>query len=307
MSIFSRLARQHSKSDSKPHNTGSLPAERIFDLYKSLTVGIETATGSGSGVIVTSGGVIATNYHVVGNEAAVTIKFCSGKQVICRVQSSYRDVDLAFLVLESAGASLMDAGVKLDLLRDSNQQTPIVCTGEKVYTIGHPMGLDYSLTQGIVSACSRSIGTKTYIQIDAAINPGNSGGPLYNDRGQLIGINTCSRSDSQGLNFAIPISTVYDKLSELQDKIKRHEVCYCCVCGNASIDLRYCDNCGATIRIAQGANVPGPSREGPDSHVSPKGLAKEKGNSIDCRSCGSPNSSTMRYCGHCGAMNILPT
>ena len=80
--------------------------------------------------------------------------------------------------------------------------------GDEIYAIGAPRSLDYTLTKGVISNKSRSIGFNKYIQIDAAINSGNSGGPLLNNKGQVIGVNSMKISDAEGIALAIPITSV---------------------------------------------------------------------------------------------------
>ena len=89
-------------------------------------------------------------------------------------------------------------------------------TGDDIYAIGAPKGMAYTLTKGSISAKERMIGSRAYIQIDAAINEGNSGGPLLNDAGQVLGMNTLKMSDSEGIGLAIPVNRICDYLETLE-------------------------------------------------------------------------------------------
>ncbi len=159
--------------------------------------------GTGSGFILSTDGQILTNAHVVDDTSQVTVTLKDGRQLPGKVLGSDPVTDLA--VIKVAAESLPIAK-----LGDSKNLSP----GEWAIAIGNPLGLDNSVTLGIVSATGRSssdVGIPDkrvrYIQSDAAINPGNSGGPLLNSQGEVIGINTAIRADGQGLGFAIPIQT----------------------------------------------------------------------------------------------------
>jgi serine protease Do len=166
-----------------------------------------------------------------------------------------------------------------------------------VYAIGHPLGLDYTLTRGIVSAVDRDIDGWRTLQVDAAINPGNSGGPLYGENGDLIGIISCSRLESQGINFAVPADIVYGKFNAYLDERSRGCLHYCTVCGTASRDPRYCDHCGSLIALIEAVD----EEEG--ALIAPQqqdGVAEESAVS-SCPCCGAASQPGERYCAVCGA------
>lgn len=164
--------------------------------------------GSGSGFIWDDAGHVVTNYHVIENASEAIVRLANGKD--------YR----ASLV----GASLIHdiAVLRINVSHKSSPPLPIgtshnLKVGQKVYAIGNPFGLDWTLTNGIVSALDRSLTEETgvtiehLIQTNAAINPGNSGGPLLDSAGRLIGINTAIYSPSganAGIGFAVPVDTV---------------------------------------------------------------------------------------------------
>jgi S1-C subfamily serine protease len=159
--------------------------------------------GTGSGFIFSADGQILTNAHVVDDTSQVTVTLKDGRMLPGKVLGSDPVTDLA--VIKVAAQSLPIAK-----LGDSGNLT----AGQWAIAIGNPLGLDNSVTLGIISATGRSsadVGIPDkrvrYIQSDAAINPGNSGGPLLNTQGEVIGINTAIRADGQGLGFAIPIQT----------------------------------------------------------------------------------------------------
>jgi len=156
--------------------------------------------GQGSGFIVSPDGLVLTNAHVVRDAKEVTVKLSDRREFAARVLGSDPVTDVAVLRIDAKDLPTVRLG-------DPKQ----VEVGDRVLAIGAPYGLEQSATQGIVSAKGRSLPGDTvvpFIQTDAAVNPGNSGGPLFDGRGNVIGINAQIYSQSggfQGLSFAIPI------------------------------------------------------------------------------------------------------
>ncbi|MBD2562441.1 MULTISPECIES: HhoA/HhoB/HtrA family serine endopeptidase [Nostoc] len=160
--------------------------------------------GSGSGFIITSSGQILTNSHVVDGADRVTVTLKDGRTFDGKVLGEDPVTDVAVIEIDANNLPTLAVG-------NSDALQP----GEAVIAIGNPLGLNNTVTSGIISATGRSgsdIGASDkrvdYIQTDAAINPGNSGGPLLNVRGQVIAMNTAIIRGAQGLGFAIPINTV---------------------------------------------------------------------------------------------------
>jgi len=159
--------------------------------------------GVGSGFVINPNGQILTNAHVVNNADTVTVSFSDGRTVEGKVLGQDTVTDVA--VVQVPGNNLPTVE-----LAKSEQVQP----GQWAIAIGNPLGLQETVTVGVVSATDRSISDiglsdsrVGYIQTDAAINPGNSGGPLLNARGQVIGVNTAIIQGAQGIGFAIPIDT----------------------------------------------------------------------------------------------------
>jgi len=160
--------------------------------------------GTGSGFIVNANGQILTNSHVVNGADTVSVTLKDGRTFKGEVLGEDSVTDVAVIKIAANDLPIIPIG-------NSDGLRP----GEWVIAIGNPLGLDNTVTAGIVSATDRSssdIGVSDkrvgFIQTDAAINPGNSGGPLLNARGEVIGMNTAIISGAQGLGFAIPINTV---------------------------------------------------------------------------------------------------
>lgn len=163
-----------------------------------------TERGLGSGFIVSNDGRIITNSHVVDGADTVEVTLKDGRKLQGRVLGSDPVTDVAVVKVDATDLPTVT-------LSDSEQIQP----GEWAIAIGNPLGLDNTVTVGIISATGRSSGDAgipdkrvDFIQTDAAINPGNSGGPLMNERGEVIGMNTAIRADAQGIGFAIPINTI---------------------------------------------------------------------------------------------------
>jgi serine protease Do len=169
--------------------------------------------GAGSGFIVSPDGVILTNAHVVDGADEVTVKLTDKREFKAKVLGTDKTTDVAVLKIDASALPYVTIG---------NPNTTRV--GEWVVAIGQPYGFENTVTSGIVSAKSRSLpgdAAVPFIQTDAAVNPGNSGGPLFNLKGEVIGVNSqiFSRSGGfQGLAFAIPI----DVAMNVEDQIVHH-------------------------------------------------------------------------------------
>jgi Do/DeqQ family serine protease len=169
----------------------------------------EDVRASGSGVIVDPNGYILTNNHVIENAHEITVRLSDSRKFTARLVGSDPKTDVAVLKVDAPGplpaAELGDS----DALR----------VGQWAVAIGHPFGLDRTVTVGIVSATARTrVGVAAYenfIQTDASINPGNSGGPLLNLDGRVVGVNTAIVSAGQGIGFSIPINMAREVMRQL--------------------------------------------------------------------------------------------
>jgi serine protease Do len=165
----------------------------------------------GSGFIINAGGYIVTNNHVVEGATEIKVTLATKQEFAATLVGRDPKTDLALIKIKSSEP--------LPTIPFGNSDTLEV--GEWLLAIGNPFGLGHTVTSGIVSAKGRIIGAGPYddfIQTDASINPGNSGGPLFNMRGQVIGINTAIIAGGQGIGFAIPINLAKEVLSQLHDK-----------------------------------------------------------------------------------------
>ena len=165
----------------------------------------------GSGFIISADGYVMTNAHVIDGADEVTVKLLDKREFRAKVIGADKRTDVALLKIDATGLPAVRLG-------DSNQLKP----GEWVVAIGSPFGFEHSVTAGIVSAKGRALPQENYvpfIQTDVAINPGNSGGPLFNLKGEVVGINSqiFSRSGGfMGISFAIPIDLAMDIQQQLR-------------------------------------------------------------------------------------------
>jgi serine protease Do len=170
---------------------------------------VPNAPGSGSGVIIDPEGHIITNNHVVGDSTEVEVRLSDKTKLIAQVVGKDPDTDLAVLKVT--------ADRPLPSARFGDSAT--VRVGQWVLAVGNPFGLDRTVTLGVVSGIGReNVNLSRYenfIQTDASINPGNSGGPLFNLRGEVIGINTAIINFAQGIGFAIPSNMAKQVLQQL--------------------------------------------------------------------------------------------
>ena len=175
----------------------------------------------GSGFIISQDGYILTNAHVVDAADEVTVRLTDKREFTAKVIGSDRRTDVAVIKIEASGLPVVAIGDPAKLK-----------VGEWVLAIGSPFGFDNTVTAGIVSAKGRSLPQENYVpflQTDAAINPGNSGGPLFNLKGEVVGINSqiYSRTGGfMGLSFAIPIDVAMDVTGQLRShgKVSRGRI-----------------------------------------------------------------------------------
>jgi serine protease Do len=166
---------------------------------------------SASGFVISPDGYIVTNFHVVESASSVKVGFLDGREMPARVIGRDREVDLALVKVDPPSP------LQVAPLGDSDAAQ----VGDWVIAIGNPLGLEHTVTVGIVSAKGRRVNGKydDYLQTDASINPGNSGGPLIDTRGRVVGINTMIRvyeSSATGIAFAIPVNMIKPLLPQLR-------------------------------------------------------------------------------------------
>ncbi len=197
-------------TDSGVFMTADLPERTVKELVTKFGEGvvlIETPDGLGSGFIINDRGYCVTNYHVVETQTRVAVTIFHRSDNGDFERRSIRDVKIIalnphfdFALLEIPKQDDLQFNPVYIADDDSHRE------GDAVFAIGSPLGLERSVSEGIVSTRNRNMNGIVYIQTTAQINPGNSGGPLFNDRGQVIGVINMKLSFGEGLGFAIPVS-----------------------------------------------------------------------------------------------------
>ena len=195
------------------YQTASTPppvrdVRELVNLLGEGVVQVSTPGGLGSGFIINSDGFLITNFHVIEGETQISVEVYLVKNGQLE-RKTYKNVqiiainkfnDMALLKIADKDAPHFSRV----LLGDSET----LSVGEPVFAIGSPLGLERTVTQGIVSTKTRELQGELYLQTTAQINPGNSGGPLFNMRGEVVGITNMKISFGEGLGFAIPINAV---------------------------------------------------------------------------------------------------
>ncbi len=215
---------------------------KIIDLYRKVVIQIATPYSTGTGFYLADYHLIITNEHVVRGNREVVLKIYGHEKMKARVLYIDPKYDLAFIDIPK-GVELPAVSINIE---------HIVQQGDPVIAVGHPFGLKYTATQGIVSNTLHQQAGITYIQHDAALNPGNSGGPLVNSSSEVIGVNTFIIRDGNNIGFSLPVMYLKESLDE-------YRVFYdqagarCISCSNLVLEATeeegYCPYCGSKITL----------------------------------------------------------
>lgn len=214
--------KQNSKTDKRPLGLNSEQGQTFDDLMKRFLdkdgarpSPNREASSLGSGFITSKDGYVVTNYHVIAQADEIIVRLSDRREFSAELVGIDKRSDVALLKVDATDLPVLETGSSANLK-----------VGEWVVAIGSPFGFDHSVTAGIVSAKGRSLPSENYvpfIQTDVAINPGNSGGPLFNLKGQVVGINSqiFSRTGGfMGVSFAIPIDVAQRVVKQLKVKGK---------------------------------------------------------------------------------------
>lgn len=230
----------------------------IIENFQPAIIQIATKSSTGTGFYLKQYDVIVTNEHVVGSAAEVAVTGKTFQKALAKVWYIDKKHDLAFIQAPD-GVHFPELKLgKYEELKD----------GDEIIAIGHPYGLNYTATQGVISKVDRVRQGMKFIQIDAAINPGNSGGPLVNSQGEVIGVNTFIIKGGDNLGFALPVSYLISAL-ELYAPHRGTAAARCPSCDflvlASNIDSKkYCPACGTEVKLPELA----------DKDVQPLGVAR---------------------------------
>lgn len=185
------------------HPQGTCALCDLYYLARQSVVIVRLERSLGTGVIVGEDGLVVTNAHVVGETESVTIELSDGSTTRASVIARDTKIDLALLKVEPSDRAW------LALMLEGDDRPPV---GTDIYIIGHPLGLGWSVSRGVVSGHRRAgeVGPVGYIQTDAAISPGNSGGPMVTGDSRIVGIvvSKLAGSGAENIAFAIPVADV---------------------------------------------------------------------------------------------------
>lgn len=222
-----------------------MDVQAIIEKFRPAIIQIAAPESNGTGFYLTEYNLIITNFHVTEGVSELIIKGKSFDKTFTKVWYTDKKHDLSFLKppdnVEFGNVSLGN----YETLKD----------GDDVIAIGHPFGLSYSATLGVISKVDRIRNGLKYVQIDAAINPGNSGGPLVNSLGDVIGVNSFIYKGGDNLGFALPVMYLKEALT-LYMPVYGQVATRCPACDflvtKANIDLeRYCPNCGTEVILPE--------------------------------------------------------
>jgi serine protease Do len=216
--------------------------KEVIERYRHIVIQLATPYSTGTGFYLKAPHMIITNEHVVRGNREVVIDGGPLKKQLVRVVYVDPKYDLAFLEAP-ASANLPD--VKLGVGKTLSEGDPVIA-------IGHPFGLKFTATQGIVSNTAHEQNDIIYIQHDAALNPGNSGGPLVDTEGDVVGVNTFIIRDGNNIGFSLPVSYLEETIREFKEGEGqtglRCESCANIVFEN-TVDNNYCPHCGAKVEL----------------------------------------------------------
>lgn len=199
---------------------------------------INTANGSGTGFYLNEPNIILTNYHVIEGNKKVALENQAKDRFIAHVLYVNPDVDIAFLRIEN----------HIPKISIPFNQVQTVHSRDRVFVLGFPFGMPYTITEGIVSNERQLLDGQYFIQTDAAVNPGNSGGPVVNAEGLLVGVTTAKLTEADNVGFAIPAKTVKEELDTFAQNTTGAYALKCNSCKSLIYEKTdYCPNCGATI------------------------------------------------------------
>lgn len=219
-----------------------MEAREIIELVRGAVVQIATPYATGTGFYLKGPDLIITNEHVVRGCKRIVVDGDQFDKQLVRVLYTDPRLDIAFAEApDQHNMPMVEAG-----------GIQVIAEGETVIAVGHPFGLKYTATRGIISNANHDQGGIRYLQHDAALNPGNSGGPLLSTEGRVIGVNTFIIRDGNSIGFALPVNYLVETLDEYAQYFGKTGV-RCHSCGNMVFDStaegEFCPFCGTKVQL----------------------------------------------------------
>ena len=236
------MKRKKKKGASSQNYSANQKPNNVENIRKSVFK-IVTASGTGSGFTVSGHDHIITNYHVIKGEKIVAVEDHKKDRHVGKVVMVNPEVDLAFLSID--GFKNVNTDISL-------QEEIVIANTQRIFINGYPFGMPYTITEGIVSATSQPMGSRNYIQTDAAVNPGNSGGPMLNEAGVLVGVTTSKFNNADNVGFGIKHIDLIKEMSDfalLQNKTTYNVKCNSCD-NYTDQESEFCTNCGNNMDIS---------------------------------------------------------
>ena len=212
---------------------------QTLDNLKNVTFKILTSSGTGSGFYIKDENIIITNHHVIQGYKKVAVEDDNQNRVLGKVIMTNPDTDIA--ILRTDTPLNIEHSFSID-------PSLAIASRQKVFALGYPFGMPFTITEGIVSNPEQHMNGKHFVQTDAAINPGNSGGPLVTQDGTLVGINSSKFNNADNMGFAIPFSEVIAAIEAIKTNAEDKFSLQCSSCHSLSYEaMDYCNNCGGTL------------------------------------------------------------
>lgn len=216
--------------------------KEMIEKYKDIVIQIATPYSLGTGFYLQEEQLIVTNEHVVRDNKEVVIDGNLIDQQLAKILFIDKELDIAFIKAPDS------TSIPKAILCDDKE----VKSGDVVMAVGHPFGLKYSATKGIISNPLAKQNETYFIQHDAALNPGNSGGPLLNENGQILGINTFGMRNGNSIGFALPVAKLSESIDNFLEAGRMVSAkCFSCstIVNENNISAKYCPSCGYEIKL----------------------------------------------------------
>ena len=230
-----------------------MDTKSIIEQYKSTVIQIATPYSTGTGFYLADCNLIITNEHVIRDNKTVVIDGEGLEKQLVNVLYIDQKHDLAFLEVPTGHS------MPAIFLRDTSRP---LTEGEEILAVGHPFGLKYTVTKGIISNTLHEVAGINYIQHDAALNPGNSGGPLISKTGKIVGVNTFIVKKGNSIGFSLPARYLQTAIEDFQ-KGNGEQGVRCTSCASlvfeSTIKGKYCPHCGSYITMISQVDTYEPS------------------------------------------------